>query len=645
MSRRCSIIVLLLGLGLGNIDKAVLGQPTLAPSIESVAILTDPSRRKCDETLGIVTADTVKLAGRRVLEQFLTGELLERSMNIVFRPVSGNFRVVKLCASCKNHHDWYFYRNGKTFPGHHATYCDVNTTGYTVPHSALAFLPVDAADNLPDLVRLRTFVSMAPQRLDPKSAPSAAFPVGEALDQLLSLSANHTATTNAFLTTYLPAMVAASAGSAALFPDPAGTGASENLVHRTMYHGRNYDRITAVSYLALERYLFDSTDQCTLLDKTVTVHGTDDGAFGALYATQLLQRFNIDSLTTFVQAGPLHLEKWFHRALTMDLSNFTTAHEWMRMAALTYSSEIDFIRNTGSNTYLASTAWRDALLKAYGPNSTDRNSVVFPANPVELLNEEIRTFLQTPNATCAERPASLLCSVILEASAYRVMLGETDRGWAYPLNTCYSGADELVGLEQLDDARLTTDVNLQGLWEQYTGPKGGFDDLSIGNATNHETTLLLCSIAPTLFYTLQRHRPDDPNNWPQRQVPMNDVELEQCDLLRNMPTLSPIIFDGPSGGRPPTAPVAVDSPSLQVQPAKAPAAPSPQVPTATGGGGGGDPPASAPSSSSSSDPESPTDEKSPTATSGPPPSSSNKLGASLFLVSVLMALGTFLPRQ
>lgn len=598
------------------------GQPTLAPTAGSVSLPIDldvpvptSQPRECGATLGIVTADIVKLAGRRVLERFLSGDLLERSIDIIFRPVVNNFRVIKVCASCEDHHDWYFSRGGKNFPGFHATYCDVDTVGYSVQHSALAFLPLDEnTGELPDLLRLRTFVSMAPQHADVKMAPSEAFPMEDALRDMLS--SNETVSTD-FLTTYLPAMVAASAGSSALMPDPAGSGASENLVHRTMFHSRNYDRITAVSYLALERYLFDTTNQCTLLDKTVTVHGTDDGAFAALYATQILQRFKVNALTTFVQAGPLHLEKWLHQLVTTDFSSSETANEWMQLTALTYSSEIPFVRNTNSGTYLASETWRAPLIQAYGPNSTDR-TVNFPNNPAELLNQELQEFFKSPSATCVDRPASLLCAVVLEASAYPVMLGQTDRSWAYPLNTCFSAADELLGLAQIEDTDLMNDVNLQQLWEQYTGPKGGFEGLSISKATDHESTLLLCSIAPTLFYTLQRHRPDDPENWPQRQVSMNSVEREQCRLLRKEPVPSPVS----GGGGAVEQPTIADAPSLQVEPT------APTAPTL------GNSPAGA---STSSPDSSPIDNSSPTNVDSPTDSAPSS-GATMIsgLLSILL---------
>ena len=59
------------------------------------------------------------------------------------------------------------------------------------------------------------------------------------------------------------------------------------------------------------------------------------------------------------------------------------------------------------------------------------------------------------------------------------MLGDTGRDWAYPLSTCYSAADEIVSLDQLDDPRFDVDAELQNLWEWYQGPKGGFDDLAM----------------------------------------------------------------------------------------------------------------------------------------------------------------------
>jgi hypothetical protein len=208
------------------------------------------------------------------------------------------------------------------------------------------------------------------------------------------------------------------------------------------------------------------------------------------------------------------------------------------------------------------------------------------------------------------------------------MLGETDRHWAYPLNTCYSSADEILGLDQVEDPRLAENVHLQELWEQYTGPDGGFEGLSIAKATNHETTLLLCSIAPILFYTLQGHRPEKPDDWPQRHVSLGDVELQQCDLNRNRPTVGPIGGGGPSGNQP----TPVDAPSLQVEPTSPVAVgESPQGPT--GGDSPSPPSPTDPATSLTEAPATGSDPESPTSPS------SGGLGVSLFLSVLSLAFG------
>lgn len=503
--------------------------------------------RGCNEVLGVVKAETVRLAGRKILERFLEGAILERSLDVIFLPAVGDFEVVKICASCQNHHDWFFELGGLEFPGYHGTYCSSNTTGYSVQHSALAFVPLDETGSIPDRVKLRMFLSMAANRVDPQLAPTKAFPV-ESLQTHLEGSASPY-----FLYTYLPSMVAASAGSVALIPDPAGTGTSEDQVSRTLFHKFNYDRVSAVAYLALKRYITERTGQCTHLDDAATVHGANDGAFGALYATQIFQRFGVRVLGSFVQAGALNLEKWLQQSLDGSFTDNVLAQEWMQLTAYTFSGGIPGIRNTGSGNYLADDAFRIPLVDKFGPvvegGSRIDRGFVFPTNPADLLNPTIKNILSNPVAApCADQFDSVLCSVIQEASAYPVMLGDTDRRWIYPLHTCFSSVDEILSLNQLESTEFDNDEDLQELWSRYNGPVA-FDGLSPEQlATDHETTLLLCAIEPALFYTLQGHRPDNQLDWPNRQVPLVGNEAFFCDSETRTPTMTPM--SGNNGGSP-----------------------------------------------------------------------------------------------
>ena len=509
--------------------------------------------RDCNQVLGVVKAETVRLAGRKVLETFIDGDLLERSLDIILLPAVGDFEVVKICASCQNHHDWFFELGGLKFPGYHATYCSSNTTGYQVPYSSLAFVPLDKSGSIPDRVRLRMFLSMASSRVDPLLAPTKAFPV-ESLPDYLNGNNNHTSADPYFLYTYLPSMVAASAGSVALIPDPAGTGTSQDQVDRTLFHKFNYDRVAAISYLALKRYISERTSQCTILDTAATVHGANDGAYGALYATQIFQRFGVRVLGSFVQGGVLDLEKWLQQSI-FEADKFTgneLAQEWMQLAAYTFSGSIEGVRNTGSGSYLAKDSYRIPLVDKFGPlaQGSGRNSnFAFPANPSIMMTEEIRSILsQQITGPCNEKFDSILCSVILEASAHQVMLGETDRRWIYPLHTCYSSADEIISLNQLESADFDRDADLQEVWKRYSGPVA-FDGLSPEIATDHASTLLLCAVEPALFFTLQGHRPDNEEDWPNRQVPLDTNELFWCagPEATGKPTTSPVSASGADG--------------------------------------------------------------------------------------------------
>lgn len=520
-----------------------------------------PAVRRCRQSLGVIQAETVRNIGRQLLSKHMSGTPLEKSMEIIFRPIQYDLQVVMLCASCRDHDRWYWELGGKKFPGYHAKYCGSNTTYYNSAHSSLVFLPLDPATNEPfSGVKLRTFFTMAGTPTKPGQVPTEEFPV-ENLHLYNNLDTR-------FLTTYLPGLVGASSGSIALFPDPAGTATSRNTVPRTVFHLSNYERVTAISYLALQKYVLESSLGCTKVDDKVVMYGNDDGAYGITYATQVLQRFNIDSLTTFVQAGPLNLEKLLVNVVKNEVAaSSSILHEWMQLAGYTFSSNLPGIANTNSDQPLFNEQWSAAVQEAFGK---DGDGVVPnpPGNPITYLHNNMRSILNLDEKSpCSTRPFNKACQAILQASAYPVLLGNTDRLWAFPVHFCYSEKDEVVDIQQLYDPEFFLDDNLQSLWKNYTHP-AGFDALFVSEASNHRETLELCSIEPLLFYTLQGHLPtalEDRANYRPR-LTAEELSNAACDAVSTLPPVNPS-DPTPTNGSPtppgasPTDPVPGPSPS------------------------------------------------------------------------------------
>lgn len=523
-------------------------------------------QRGCGQTLGVVTTDQVKAAGAKLLSPFLNHDaaLLLNSVDIITLPIKYDFTVVKLCSSCKDLADWYFYeRGGLKFPGYHATYCPENSTAtYQQSLSMLVFLPRDP-DNfnqLPPAVRVRTFLTLPPTTTRLYDAPSAAFPSSALTD------ADYTPP---FLTTYWPGMVAASAGAIGLYPDYPGLGESafRDNIYRSIYRRRSYEQATAVSFLALKKYVGDVTKACTVLDDAVTIHGAEDGAFGAAAATQVLQRFNVRSLTTFLQAGPLDLEILLQDAVqnhtATNSSSSSSAAKlggWIALAAYTLSAGVpDTYNAVPTNVSLVADQYQTALLAIFAPKpQSSAMAKALPVNTTELLRPDFVALLRQGNGTTGFSPCNAtihgtastnstnassslvaLCEAVLAASVYDILQGQTDRQWIYPTSVCYSDDDEIVSPRHYTSPPLPAIGGVSGAissssnsateplpqWQRYTQPSGNPALLVTGD---HAAALQLCALAPVLFFTLGGHKPVNAVDQGNYMASLSPTELAQC---------------------------------------------------------------------------------------------------------------------
>jgi hypothetical protein len=552
----------------------------------------DPNN--CGKKIGTVTPDAIRQAGRLLLEPLLSDpDLLQRSLDIVFFPVTYYLDVFMVCGSCKSHDDWYFTL-GKKYPAYHGTYCNATVSeGYQVEHGSIALVPKDpTTGRLPHAVKVRTFLTLPPTKEDAVTmAPTNRFPAGlfDPTSPALDLD---------FWTTYLPGMVAASAGAIALFPDAPGTGHSLGLMNRTIFHKFNYEQSTAVSFLALQRFVRESTGQCNIVDDAVTVYGIEDGAFGATYATTVLQRFEVRSLTTFLSSGPLDLEvaledsvSYLEDSTKNDTTSQRVVDTWIKLAAYTFSADIARVANSGNGEILANPLYESALQNAFGPEG---GTTILPSNVLDLIDPNFLAQLRDTNISCSNfttanisiaignvptpnelLPPTSLCEAIRQSSAWPELLGQTDRFWIAPTSACFSDGDEIVSSRNYDNStRFLWNTGLVDVWQRYTGPLGS-STLTVQG--NHATAVHYCSIAPILFFSLEGHQPNAVEDRGNYMEPMTDLRM--CQIVTNEPSLQPLVVptDAPQTKllTQPPAPAMTPQPTSTFRPTRSPTTPMP----------------------------------------------------------------------
>jgi hypothetical protein len=582
----------------------------------------------CDQVIGTISPDEVRSLGRMFLSNFIfDSDILDRTTEVIFLSLKYDLTVKRLCASCQDHANWYIER-GILFPGYHAKYCnESDAIAFSTPISMLVFLPQYNANStdLPPKIKLRTFLTMPPTLIKDDgslSAPSADFS-----SQWFS-SGNITSVDRDFFSIYLPGLTAASAGAVSLFPDYPGANTRNSeplLLNRSFFRRRSYEQASAVSYLALQRYVVDTSRGCTLLDNSVTIYGNDaDAAFAATYATITLQRFGITCLTAFLSTGMLDLPLFLQDAISSSSTSLSPPilerNKWILLTAYTMA----FNNDVSSNVQWLSDSYRASLRQMYDSVSTDTsntnttltNTTALPSNPIEVFHPSVIAALQVYNSTDWEINqrdltcniskstnvtdsvalayqytgvnnstlyTEVICQMRQQYSANTLLMGKTDRYWISNISSCYSNGDEIVnGTIQYENPTLLQDVKLVDYWKRYTHPTG-LDALNL-IGKDHATAVQLCTVAPLLFFTLDGHRPVNVEEWGNFAPTMTTEELSQCYLppvsADSSSTGSPQAVPEPSSSSatsPNNSPVAESAPS--VQNAGNAAAISPSTPT------------------------------------------------------------------
>lgn len=503
----------------------------------------------CGATLGTVTADQVVAAGRLYIDSLLTPELqaqnvLNTTAGVLLQTSTGNFTVMKHCGSCEQVVR-LFFEEKRLFPNYHFEYCGSDNYGWSSLHSALVLIPIDENGLFPDQVKLRTFMNLKESRLNLDSAPTES----NMVETMATIDTVNPVTALPFLTDYLVGMMAASSGSIAIFPDMGGYGENAVDQNRTTFNAKQSQQAAVVSYLTVEYYLKFATSFCTLADRAITVYGQGDGGAVAPFVGDVFRRFGYQVLKVF-SAGPiLDLETFLMDAIAQyDAgSSSRRLNEIVLLALFTYSAGTPGLNNTGSTT-LFSDSYREVLVQALAGPVPERYGAVralLPVDVTDIINSEIVQLFRDANSVgggtrpCSASLEQELCQEILESSGWRVLRNEVSR-LIFPVEVCYSPDDALLSANQFPESIFTSAS--EGLVTSYAGPTGLPD---LAPAGSHIESLRLCSLSPMLFFTLQGHRPVNPEDRGNFQPLLTVDESQFClESARttpptSMPTSSP----------------------------------------------------------------------------------------------------------
>jgi hypothetical protein len=537
----------------------------------------------CDTSLGVVTKEQLLDLAAIFLEPLVANA--EVSRNVIFRPAKYDFMVMKLCSSCR-FIDNYYIELGEPFPADWLTYCSEDIYGYDKFQSALVMFPLEPNTNGTEILKgfeLRPFLSLSHTVAAPEEAPTNAWPK----DFTTFLSGMDSAATlrQVDFSTFVPSMLAASAGSVAIIPDYLGYGTS--LMNRTLFWGPGYKQAAFVSWLRVREYLQKETP-CTTLDLDhVTIQGFEDGAFGAMEVAQGFRRFRTLVLRVFSGSGILDLDQYLVQAV-LEASNGRALPDRMKsileMAAFSFSWGNPNLVNTGTGQDLVSPTLKQQIISTYTNThvtnrrelqgsatvpttenttvtTTENTTVVTPENTtltttenttvqeditlgsisaatvlnflnpnlITFYEEQLRSGNRSPCKATAGIPTTIdkLCEAIASASVYPTLLGQTEYNWIHSVEFCYSETDSVVSKAQVEVPDL---INMVEFAQLYDGPIGEESDALKPLESDHQIVMEICGMGTGLFYGLQGHRPEDPELRADTLSSVNSTLAQVCGI-------------------------------------------------------------------------------------------------------------------
>jgi len=525
---------------------------------------------QCNVTLGEVTVSQVRDVGEIFLEPLVENARLSR--DILFQSAQYDFRVFKLCSSCR-FIEIFQYQLGESVPGDWLTYCSETTYGHTKFQSFLVFLPIERASReIVSGANLRAFLSMPGSRLNDAEAPTNAWPLNftDTLNKVMDGTLTKETFRESTMAQLVPSMLAASSGSVAIIPDYIGYGFAET--NRTFFWPQGYKQSAIVGWLHVREFLHRYTD-CSRLDLgKVTLQGYEDGALGAVVAAQGFRRFRTDVLRAFSGNGVLDLEVLIMdaiRAASTAQGILPRTRELLEMAAFSFSWGNPELANTGTGQDLVADAFKLQIIERYARagetvvsetqagnggggavidddffnDDTVESNETVPLSPVNVpsalsfLNQDLVTYfirVMDHNSTllpCTNFVADLsgdniavLCQAIAASSAYPYLTDETTYNWIHDIEFCYGKDDPVIGAAQVET--VVDDTNFA---EVYDGPEGEVTDTLKPLGSDHKRLLNICGISAGLFYVLQGHMPAEFDSRPQFMSALPSDLAQRCD--------------------------------------------------------------------------------------------------------------------
>lgn len=535
--------------------------------------------RECNELIGVVTSDEIKQLGRLHLEPYYATSndplLIDVSLGIIYLPARFNVAIYKSCSSCESMDVTYLNRL-QLLPVYHTNgYCSItDSLAYSSVASSLVMIPIDpnvvitnetTSDVIQDAIlngyTMRAFLSLRPTRFDYAAAPTVFFPsnVTEFIKE--NQLKNYTAAIRQLIVDYIPALLATSSGSIGIVPDYLGFGTSEVTANRTFMLGEYYDIAGAIGFLGARDLVTNITNNCSSIDMvSVTIHGIEDGAYGATLIAYALRQFSVLTTTLFLSGGPLDLETFWIDSI-QRLSDSITTPVSSRLQDVFDNSVFTF--NAGSSSY-------QSILNEKFINPGDDFSVLPTGiNSTEIMTSDLVTFLRTKvsdiNETLIDGTDGTLCEILINAIDASTItatatstvndflvsictMSRDNTAWKFidttdemdndelqlenPIIVCYSETDEVYSSNHYTDMNTSLLEDLD-VYSRFIGPQGAAD-LNVGAGTSHDETLELCIIRPMLFLSLQGSTPESLKDRP-NYISYYMNPLGQCNARTTLP--------------------------------------------------------------------------------------------------------------
>jgi hypothetical protein len=422
--------------------------------------------RECGKVFASVTLAEV----RAFLDIFVTVVLADPAVaefkvlaeRVLFMNVQYGFKAVKVCMSCEEAMEVLSDEQlASSDPYSFSSYCSEDNYGYGAvssdqisqlklflnysrtilsrpsifslyiyslylqEHSALVFLPVDPETGEVFKASIRTLFSAHGTQIDVAGAPTEIWPSD--MTEFLA-----TKSTEEFILDtmdYLFAVGGAATGAIVVNPDYIGYGQSVDY-NRTFLAVMPYAQSFAMSWLATQKYVANSTAGCSELENVATVSGYSEGGYAAIPGSFALQQLGVTIWGAYPGGAPYQpIEQY--AAVLADFSDGPPADPdklfalQVQVAYNGYanSNEFPFLANTGADQPLLADLFR---IPGTPQNAIDwfATGATIGDDFLDMINADFNAIFEAARADGVTNPCTAyvtnttdkLCQVFEEAS-------------------------------------------------------------------------------------------------------------------------------------------------------------------------------------------------------------------------------------